>query len=444
MPRASVFSLEAAAREGGERAALVFARAGEGSVSYRELARAGAEARDELIELRSRQGFLALVATPEPVTLARFFTALELGLPVLLQHPRATAEGRAALEDELARTPPPSGALVMLETSGSTGRPKLVLHSEGSLSAAAAASAANLGWSPAGDRWLLSLPFAHVGGLGVLLRCFLGRQTTVVGPLDTAAPLEAARHLEELDVTLLSLVPTQLTRLLLEPNFRLPPKIRQVLLGGARLTEELRSRASARSIPLLSTYGMTEFCSQICTERPGDLGTGVGPALPGTEVRLMADGTIQARGPTACLGYLGLPSPFDEDGWFTTSDRGQWDERGHLHVLGRKDHVIISGGENVHPETVEAALLALPEIAECAVVGVPDADWGERIVAGVVLYPSARKLGARKLEKRWREELRLRLPSFAVPKAFVELEALPLLGIGKIDRDALRRQLSGG
>ncbi|HSC89980.1 MAG TPA: hypothetical protein VLC09_22065, partial [Polyangiaceae bacterium] len=205
----------------------------------------------------------------------------------------------------------------------------------------------------------------------------------------------------------------------------------------------LRRRAAERGVPLLSTYGMTEFCSQICTEVPGSPGSGVGPPLPGTEVRLGPDGRIAVRGPTACLGYLGLDSPFDEEGWFATSDRGQWDERGHLHVLGRVDHVIISGGENIHPETVEAAMLALPEVAECGVVGVPDAEWGQRVVACVVLYPSVRKLGVKKLEKRWREELRLRLPSFAIPKTFIELDTLPLLGIGKLDRAGLARLVTG-
>jgi len=435
----SPFSLARAEREAGDHCAVEFAPNAEtagGSFTFAELARAGAK-HGAKFDQRSPRRPLGLVTSTDAETVTTLFAALDREQPLLLLHPLAPESARKSVETKVAQLPLPQGAQLLLETSGSTGAPRWVVHGANSLAAAARASAANLGWAPQGDRWLLSLPLSHVGGLSILLRCFLGRQTAVIAPLPTNSPKRARAELERLDISLVSLVPTQLARLLEDPDFSFPSRVRLVLIGGARLTDALRRRAVERGVPLVSTYGMTEFCSQICTEKPGEPGAGVGPPLPGTDVRLLPDGRIQVRGPTACLGYLGRPSPFDAEGWFTTSDRGHWDESGHLHVLGRTDCMIISGGENVHPETVEAELLALPEVRAAGVVGIPDEEWGQRIVAGVVLVPSARALSASALEKRWREELRQKLPSFALPKSYVRLDELPLLGIGKLDRAAL-------
>lgn len=464
------FSLEVAAREAGPRVALHFAgEHGEGSFTYQELSWAGAQHEARLAELTREGRVVALVATPTRESVSAFFAALDARHPVLLLHPRLPQEkrrrsmervGASALWDgsswERTELPPsaiatPDGAAVFLETSGSTGEPKLVLHTRASLRSAAEASASNLGWAEAGDRWLLSLPFSHVGGLSILLRCFLGRQTTVIAPLHTADPTQARALLEALDISLVSLVPTQLHRLLLDARFRFPAQVRAVLIGGAKLTSALRRRAEARDVPLVSTYGMTEFCSQITTERPGEPGEGVGLPLPGTEVRISETGRILVRGPTACLGYFGLPSPFDEDGWFLTSDRGRFDERGHLHVLGRTDHMIITGGENVHPEMIEAELLAEPSVREAAVLGLPDEDWGERVIAAIVPHePSTTAPDFSPFQSSFARELdhslRSRLPSYALPKCYVLVRELPLLGIGKLDRarlkDEIRERLS--
>ncbi len=435
--------LSRAEREAGDHCAVEFAPNAEtagGSFTFAELARAGAK-RGVQFDPRSTHRPLGLVMSSDAETVTTLFAALDREQPLLLLHPREPESARKIAEERVAPLPLPRGAQLLLQTSGSTGAPRWVVHGASSLQAAARASAANLGWATEGDRWLLSLPLSHVGGLSVLLRCFLGRQTAVLAPLPTDSPKLAQTELERLAISLVSLVPTQLARLLDDADFSFPARVRQVLIGGARLTDSLRRRATERGVPLVSTYGMTEFCSQICTEKPGEPGAGVGPPLPGTEVRLLPDGRIQVRGPTACLGYLGEPSPFDAEGWFTTSDCGHWDARGHLHVLGRTDSVIITGGENVHPETVEAELLALPEVRAAGVIGIPDEEWGQRIVAGVVLFPSARSLSPTVLEKRWREELRRKLPSFALPKAYVRLDELPRLGIGKLDRPALHQLL---
>lgn len=465
----AAFSLESAARDAGENIALVFeSGSAEGSVTYAALRRAGAQKRAQLGKFFAEHGHLlgpgarplALVAEANPKSVVLILTALDAGQPIVLLHPSAPRQQQRRTADLVgaavfwngqtfeswdAPAPPfgvPKDAAVLLETSGSTGEPKLVMHSTASLAAAAIASARNLGWLPEGDRWLLSLPLSHVGGLSILLRCFLGRQTSVLAPLPTHAPKLAMEHLERLDISLLSLVPTQLARLLSDADFRFPPRVRHVLIGGAPLSAHLRERARQRAVPLLSTYGMTEFGSQICTERPGDVGAGVGPALPGTDVRLGQDGRIQVRSPTAFLGYWGRPSPFDEDGWFTTNDRGEWDERGHLHVLGRTDHMIITGGENVQPEQVEAALAELEGVAAVGVVGVADEQWGQKLVAAVVLADAQEEQAPARVRFEryralWHEQLRERLPRFALPKQYVRLERLPVLGIGKMDRHRL-------
>lgn len=467
------FCLHAAAREAGERPALLLAQPlSEGEpgelLSFAALAEQ-ALAHPALLPLQqeagTRQRPVGLVAQTDRASLFFFFAALHARIPLLLLHPRTPIRRQQELltragarywspdgqrlepvcPSELSsagEAPPlPPGAQILLETSGSTGSPKLVVHTRASLLAAAEASAKNLGWSEQGDRWHLSLPFSHVGGLSVLLRCFLARQTSVIFPLSGATPARVRELLAAFEVSLLSLVPTQLKRLLSEPSFSFPPQVRAALVGGAALAPALREEARRRGLPILCTYGMTEFGSQIATEKPGGTGSGVGFPLPGTELRLTEEGRIQVRAASACAGYLGQPSPFDEDGWFSTNDRGFWDERGHLHVAGRLDQLIITGGENVHPEMVEAALLELAEIGACCVVPVPDAEWGQKIVAVVCLTGASLETGPHipvTQSAVWTQALRAWLPSYALPKDYLFLCEFPQLRSGKLDRVAVQ------
>jgi o-succinylbenzoate---CoA ligase len=396
---------------------------------------------------------VALVAAPRVETVVALWALWELGLTTLLVHPRLTPAERAELSADGAwivdeawsddGLPEPAGVpaavasraadrpLAVVYTSGSTGRPKGVVLSRGAFEASARASEANLGWRE-GDRWLLSTPIAHVGGLSVLTRCLLARRTVVLAPWagsDLGAFAETvARH----RVTLLSLVPTMLHRLFeVDGGWRLPGHVRAALLGGAPASGALLREAAARGAPVLTTYGMSEACSQVATQRPGTPpgeGQGVGPPLPGVEVRVENE-EIWVRGPTMMSGYLRGDDPRLEGGWFPTGDLGALDERGHLHVLGRRSDTIITGGENVSPREVERVLEEHPGVAQACVFGVDDERWGQIVAAALVPSgsgpPDEAALFAR---------VASRLAPHKRPRRVAFVERLPVDASGKIRR----------
>lgn len=402
---------------------------------------------------------VALTAAVSVDFAVRLYALLELGVAAVLLHPRWTeAERRRALAaapgirtvDDLpsspaadgphtlsAPTPPDPGAtLAVVFTSGSAGAPKGVVLSRAAFAAAASASAARLGWTTA-DRWLLSLPPAHVGGLSVLVRCLIARRPAVLA--DAGDPGAVVRAVERHGVTLVSLVPPQLRRLLADGR-RAPDGLRAVLLGGGPADAALLDDAAAAGWPVLPTYGLSETCSQVATVPPGTApaaSNGVGPPLPGVEVRIR-HGEIQVRGAMVMDGYLPADScaePFTEDGWLATGDIGAIDEAGKLHVAGRRDDVIVTGGENVMPQEVEAALAACPGVREAAVFGLPDPDWGQLVVAAVVAGPGFDPDAARPL-------LDARLAPFKRPRRIVAMDALPRTPSGKVDRRSLRRRFA--
>ncbi|MBX3251333.1 MAG: AMP-binding protein [Myxococcales bacterium] len=316
--------------------------------------------------------------------------------------------------------------LAIAFTSGTTGRPRAAVLSRRAFVAAARASEANLGWRD-DDRWLLSLPPAHVGGLSVLVRAFLARRTVVLGPPRFDARGFGAA-VERHRVTLASIVPTMLHRLL-DEGWRPPASFRAVLVGGAAAPPSLLARAWAAGVPALPTYGMTETCAQVATRAPGDLRADpdVGAPLDGVEVRVRG-GVLEVRGPTLFDGYLGEPSPFDAEGWFSTGDLAALDDAGHLVVLGRRGDLIVRGGENVYPARVEAALVADPRIDAAMVVGVPDDEWGERVAAAVVASDEAGALAALREAP---------LAPFERPTRVAFVPALPTNAMGKPDRRGL-------
>ncbi|HEU4535466.1 MAG TPA: AMP-binding protein, partial [Polyangiaceae bacterium] len=322
---------------------------------------------------------VAVVASPRVETIVALWALWELGLTTQLVHPRLTPAERAELPGNaawaldgdwsdadlpappaappaaplsapLSAPPPPAGRpMAVVYTSGSTGRPKGVILSRGAFEASARASEANLGWRD-DDRWLLSTPIAHVGGLSIVTRCLLARRTVVLAPWAGADLGAFAEDVSRHRVTLLSLVPTMLHRLLAaDGGWRPPGHVRAALLGGAPASAALLREAAARGAPVLTTYGLSEACSQVATQAPGtppDAARGVGAPLPGVEVRVEG-GEILVRGPTLMSGYLGGADPRRDGGWFPTGDLGAFDERGRLHVLGRRAETIITGGENV-------------------------------------------------------------------------------------------------
>src|SRR5829696_7510258 len=311
-------------------------------------------------------------------------------------------------------------------TSGSTGVPKAALHTFGNHYYNALGSNANIALRP-GDRWLHSLPLYHVGGLSILFRCLLAGATVAL-PRRGATLGEA---IAGLGATHVSLVSTQLSRLLREDAEL--DGLKAVLMGGGPIPGSLVDDAVARGLPIHTSYGLTEMASQVTTTPPGasreELRTS-GRILSGREVSVSGEGEILVRGETLFAGYVeGRKSdrPLDEDGWFHTGDLGELDEDGYLRVLGRRDNLFVSGGENIHPEEIEDVLCRLDGVEEAVVVPVPDQEFGARPVAfvrtetGEVGDPTP--------------ELERVLPRFKIPTAF---HPWPEGAIGmKADRVAL-------
>lgn len=358
----------------------------------------------------------------------------------------AASSETASERDPLARWRRDEGGcpVVILRTSGSAGGPKGVVLTHDALLASASASAENLGWQP-DDRWLLTLPLAHVGGFSILVRCLVARRTVVVEPMERFDPERVAALLEARSITLLSLVPTTLARLLDRPDAGPPPGLRAVLLGGAATPPGLLRRAALAGWPVLTTYGCTEAGSQIATTRPGsppDPAQGSGPPLPTFEVRLVDgegkeidEGVIAIHGPALMAGYLPpCDEVFNPEGFFLTGDLGRFDAAGNLHVLGRRDEVIISGGENVHPNEVEALLAECPMVTEACVVGVADPRWGQTVAAALVARPVEGDPGA--MLDSWARE---HLAPHQRPRRLIWLDALPRNATGKIDRLRVRQ-----
>lgn len=326
--------------------------------------------------------------------------------------------------------PLPSDPVFVISTSGSSASPRGVIITSGNVEAAAAASQLHLGTRES-DVWLLAMPLHHIAGLAILWRATHDGAAVVLHSGFGAGPFAASLRAS---ATWTSVVPTMLRRILDEPGDW--PGVRGVLVGGAHAATDLVARANAAGLAALPTYGMTETTSQACTVRPGNsaaaAGT-VGHPLPGVQVSVDAQpgepGEILIEGPTVSPGYVDEP---ERRGAVTTNDIGYFDASGRLVVVGRKDDVIVTGGEKVHPLRVEAALRTVSGVADAVVFGTPDQEWGERVVAVVV----ARELS----EEAVRSGVAPSLPRFAVPTVVKIVAALPLLSNGKIDRLQTKRR----
>ena len=296
---------------------------------------------------------------------------------------------------------------IVVRTSGTTSEPKEVPLSYGNWLWSALGSAAALG-HPRDERWLCALPLTHVGGLSILMRSAIAATTVLLHERwSTEAVLLATD-----DATIVSLVPTTLQRLL-DAGLTEPPALRWALLGGAPISEALLERAREARVPVAPTYGLTEACSQVTTN---------GFPLFCTDVELADDGEVLVSGPTVAGG-----------GTLHTGDLGRWGAGGALEIVGRKADTIITGGENVAPARVEAVLESHEAVLEAAVQGRPDEEWGEAVVALVVLRP-----GASATPDDLRRHAAERLERHAVPKSVVlRDEPLPRTASGKLLRRAL-------
>ncbi|QSX29946.1 o-succinylbenzoate--CoA ligase [Shewanella cyperi] len=258
----------------------------------------------------------------------------------------------------------------LILTSGSSGKPKAALHCLNNHMASAEGAASLIPLSP-GDRWLLSLPLFHIGGLAIVNRCALAGATLVL-----PSTQGLAKDIRRFQISHLSLVMTQLRKLLAEDPDALA-SVKALLLGGSALAPDLLTRLSEFNVRAFGSYGMTEMSSQITTGPANEEGHS-GHLLPERELRLV-DGEIQLKGPCLFLGYLEddkINLPLTADGWFASGDLGLLDEQGRLHVNGRKDNMFVCGGENLQPEEVEAALKQHPEIEDALVFGADDPVFG--------------------------------------------------------------------
>jgi O-succinylbenzoic acid--CoA ligase len=304
--------------------------------------------------------------------------------------------------------------VAVMHTSGTTSVPKPVALSRGNFLASALGSAVALGLD-AQERWLCPMPLTHVGGLSIPIRSAIYATGVVLHErFDAHAVLDELMAAERA-ITLVSLVPTMLARLL-DAGLERPPTLRWALLGGGPIAPALLERAAAAQVPVAPTYGMTEACSQIAT---------FGWPLPGVELRLL-EREVHVRGAIVAEGSLAA------DGWLHTGDLGRFDERGRLEILGRRSDTIISGGENVVPTEVEAVLLEHPAVADAAVFGRSDGEWGERVVAAVVLRPG-RAVQVEEL----RAHCAQRIARFKVPKSVEFRDQLPRTASGKLVRREL-------
>lgn len=305
----------------------------------------------------------------------------------------------------------------VVETSGSSGRPKRVVLSREAVLASVHASARRLGGS---GRWLLALPAAYVAGLQVVCRSLVAGHRPVL--LDDHPTFAAATAALGDASRFVSLVPTQLHRLL-ETDAEALRTFQTVLLGGGPIDAALRTRAADEGVRVVATYGSAETAGGCVYD---------GYALDGVAVALAPDGRIRIAGPTLFDGYDGDPALTAEvlvDGWFLTSDAGRLDDDGRLHVLGRLDDVVVSGGVNVPAPAVAARLREHPGVVAAEVLGVPDEEWGNRLVAFVV--------GPVALEE-VRDWVAAEHPRSWAPRQVVGLDRIPMLPNGKPDRVALR------
>ena len=366
--------------------------------------------------------------------LAALRDALEGG-PALVPY---AATARPPAVPDVAEDLPPGVSLVV-GTSGSTGLPKLAMLTSEALVASATATHERLGGP---GQWLLPMPAHHIAGLQVLVRSLVAGTEPVAmdlaGGFTPAAFARAAAALTG-QRRYTSLVPTQLVRLLAEPTCTAAlRRFDAVLLGGAAAAPALLARAAEAGVSVTTTYGMSETAGGcVYAGRP----------LACTTVRADDQGRLHLGGATLAEGYLGRPDltaaafSTDEDGrrWFATDDVGHQDEDGRWHVDGRLDDLVNTGGLKVAPRLVEEAITAhLPQVAECAVVGVPDTEWGEVVAAALVLADGAPPLEVADV----RAALRDALPGHALPRRVAVLESLPLRGPGKPDRSALRDMLT--
>jgi O-succinylbenzoic acid--CoA ligase len=301
------------------------------------------------------------------------------------------------------------GDALVIASSGSTGSPKGIIHTHSSLLAGAQASASRLQLT-ADDHWLVCIPVSHVGGFSVITRALhTGAALTLHPSFDATAIQEASTH----GVTHTSLVATALSRI--DTSL-----FRTILLGGSSAPNNLPSN-------VITTYGMTETGGGVVYN---------GMPLDNVEAKIV-EGEIHLRCPMLMRAYRDDQAMIPNDGWYSTGDMGAINDRGTVSVYGRKTDMIITGGENVWPSVVENCLASHPTVDEVVVRSAPDATWGQRVVAYVVLNDSLDASDATLLSN-LREHVKQTLPAFCAPQQVIVLTQIPRTSLGKVDLQALQ------
>ncbi len=430
----SGFWVHAAAAKHPDRVAIEL---GDREITYAQLSRAALAGGRYLHDLGAQPGEPVALEIDDPFGFAlALHTCLLHGSPAVPIDLRLSEEERAVRRhgvDTVLRDWPEEGSstpgwasgpfggdgsvATIMHTSGTTSEPKRVELTFGNWMAGALGSAVALGLDLR-ERWLCTMPLTHVGGLSILIRSAIYATTAVLHQrFDTEAVLAELMDPDR-RITMVSLVPTMLARLL-DAGLSRPPTLRWALVGGGPTAPALLERARGAGVPVAPTYGLTESCSQLFT---------FGHALQGVDMMLAGpEKEIWVRGPMVAPGAV------DEHGWLHTGDLGRTDDRGRLEIVGRRSNTIITGGENVAPEEVEAVLLAHPSVADAAVVGRADAEWGEAVVA-LIVPRDARSPDPDEL----RAFGRRRLAAFKVPKIFEIVESLPRTASGKLLRREIR------
>jgi malonyl-CoA/methylmalonyl-CoA synthetase len=357
------------------------------------------------------------------------------------------AEGRPDTFETLARAPNDSAAI--LYTSGTTGRSKGAVLSHRNLASNAITLVEQWGFTR-GDVLLHALPLYHVHGLFVACHCVLLSSSRMLWlpKFDAKEVVGLLPH-----ATVMMGVPTFYTRMLAEPSFdrNACRHIRLFISGSAPLLAdsfaEFRERTGHE---ILERYGMTETGMNTANPLAGErLAGSVGQPLPGISVRIVDDsgkpcapgvvGDIEVKGPNVFVGYWRMPEKtkeeFTSDGYFRTGDVGEWLPNGYLKISGRAKDLIITGGLNVYPKEIEEKIDALPGVAESAVIGLPDPDFGEAVTAVVVTEP-----GHALSEAGVISALKSEIAAFKVPKRVYFAPALPRNAMGKVQKKVLREK----